>query len=123
MEILLETDRATVQTFERVNSGAALPARPPDQTSSQRLAIVYQEIRRLQTEGKNLRPEVAAERADKYTEAAAKIHAERNNLKEQKTLLAEDKKVERAAAASAAKAAKAAKAAALAAKKAAEKGG
>ena len=57
----LETDRETIKKFERVNSGAALPDRPPDQTASVRLAIVYGEIRRLQSEGKNLRPEVAAE--------------------------------------------------------------
>jgi hypothetical protein len=104
----LETDRETMRTFERVNSGAALPVRPPDQTASQRLAVVYQEIRRLQTEGKNLRPEVAAERANEYTEAADRIQTERSSLKEQKALLAEDKKmaprakVKRTAAASAA---------------------
>ena len=57
----LETDRETMKKFDRVNSGAALPDRPPDQTASGRLAVVYGEIRRLQSEGKNLRPEVAAE--------------------------------------------------------------
>ena len=57
----LETDRGTMNKFDRVNSGAALPDRLPDQTARERLAIVYGEIRRLQSEGKNLRPEVAAE--------------------------------------------------------------
>ena len=51
----LETDRETMNKFERVNTGAALPDRLPDQTARERLAIVYGEIRRLQSEGKNLR--------------------------------------------------------------------
>ena len=68
----LETDRETINKFERVNSGAALPDRLPDQTARDRLAIVYGEIRRLQSEGKNLRPEVAAELRAQRPVAAAK---------------------------------------------------
>jgi len=61
MKARLEKAETVLSTFNRVNSGAALPDRPPDQTASGRLAVVYGEIRRLQSEGKNLRPEVAAE--------------------------------------------------------------
>jgi hypothetical protein len=89
----LEHVGAVLSNFERVCSGAALPDRPPGQSAVERIGIVHAEVRRLQTEGKNLKPEAAAERSAKYTEQTENIQAERASLKEQKTLLAQDIRV------------------------------
>ena len=47
--VRLERAEAVLTTFDRFNSGAGVPDWQPGQTASQRLAGVYQEIRRLQT--------------------------------------------------------------------------
>ena len=63
-----------------------LPDRAPGQTAVARQSAVYGHIRRLQSEGKNLKAPAAAERAQNYETEVDRLKYAREELKRQKAV-------------------------------------